>query len=232
MPIEIQQVGDGARTGAVVKQSGAAAEHGFAFGSGRVGETEARSEIGGDVVEVVLPVVADSGGHGKIWAQAEGVFDKSGNDLLDERHMAASLLNRDGLRAVRRVIGEAGERIETLREAVVCETAAADIGDVDTKFELVPAAGIGDEVGAVEVAFGAAQVTLRAASGVGAGDVDAGSLGRTGGGVFVVANEEVQLVQQVRRRNVVVGDVDFVLEGRSVGSGFWEHGASHALVLR
>ena len=91
--------------------------------------------------------------------------------------------------------------------------------------------GPGDEVGAVEVAFVAEVVGLRAAAGEGSLDDDGGSVGDRAHRVGVVADEEVELVEQVGRDDAGPGDVDLVLVVGGIGGGFRESGSAGAVVL-
>ena len=56
----MEQVADGARAGAIVEDSSATANDGLAVRGGSVREADARSEVGGNIMEVILRVVADT----------------------------------------------------------------------------------------------------------------------------------------------------------------------------
>ena len=183
--VAVEDVGDGAGTAAIVEEAGSGAEDGAAFLAGRVGQAEARGDVGGDVVEVVLPVVTNAAGEGEVRAQAEGVFGEEGEDFFDEDDVAVALLEGVGGGDAGLVVGERREGVGASEEAGVIEAAAADVRDVDAVLQFMAAVGVRDEVGAVEVAFVAEVVGLRAAAGEGSLDDDGGSFGDGADGVGV-----------------------------------------------
>ena len=57
----------------------------------------------------------------------------------------------------------AGERVGAGAVGEIVEAAAADVGDIDAEADLVLAAAVRDEVGAIEVRFSATRISLCAA---------------------------------------------------------------------
>src|SRR5579863_378323 len=90
----MQQIADRAGSGAVVKDSGAPADHGLALRRRRVGEADAGSEVVWNIVKVVLPVVAQTQIKREIWFQANIVLDKSGDHLFQKSHVSLAGLHQ------------------------------------------------------------------------------------------------------------------------------------------
>src|SRR6266404_5018290 len=107
----------------------------------------------------VLPMVAKADGDGELRIDANRVFDETGDDLFEENEMAVTLLNNDSGWPIRLKVGEAGEGVgaELVREIV--SAAAADVRNVHAEIQKMLAVGVGDDVGAVEMVFGAAGVS-------------------------------------------------------------------------
>ena len=78
--------------------------------------------------------------------------------MLDDDRVG---LLRDGMEG-----GGTGEGVEALRKALIAKATAANVGYIDTELQFVFAMGVSDDIGAIEVAFGSAVVTLRTASGL------------------------------------------------------------------
>src|SRR5262249_14831368 len=81
------QVEDGLWTGAVVKNSSAAADHDFAVLPRRPRERRPRRE-GVVIVKIILPVIAQSQGDLQVWPQFELVLDESSQNLLHKNHVS------------------------------------------------------------------------------------------------------------------------------------------------
>ena len=192
--IEVKKIGDGARTGSIVEKTSAAAKHGFTFGGWSKSEAEARCEIVRVVMKEALPIVAKADGDGELRIDANRVFDETGDDLFEKNEMAVTLLNDDSGWRIRLKVGEAGEgvRAELIREVV--SAAAADVRNVYAEIQKMLAVGVGDDVGAVEMVFGAAGVSLCAAAGERTGNDDLGSRVDAGAGLIVLADEETELI--------------------------------------
>jgi hypothetical protein len=94
--------------------------------------------------------------------------------------MALAGLHQVGGRRRSSIVGGTGEGVCAGAVREVIEPAAADVGDVDAETELLLSAGVGGEVGAVEMVFRAAGVGLRAARGKQSGDRDLCVRGRAG----------------------------------------------------
>ena len=108
--------------------------------------------------------------------------------------MAVTLLNNDSGWRIRLEVGEAGEgvRAELVREIV--SAPAADVRNVHAEIQKMLAVGVGDDVGAVEMVFGAAGVSLCAAAGERTGNDDLGSRVDAGAGLIVLADQETELI--------------------------------------
>jgi hypothetical protein len=76
-------------------------------------------------------------------------------------------------------------------------TSVADVRNVNTKIEGMLAVNPGDDVGAVEMVFGAAGIGLRAAAGKGAGHDDLRSFDNAGAGLIVLSDKKAELVDPV-----------------------------------
>ena len=118
LAVAMEDVGDGAGTAAIVEKASSGAEDGAAFLAGRVSEAEAWGDVGGDVVEEVLPVVADAAGEGEVGPQAEGVFGEEGKDFFDEDDVAVALLEGIGGGDSGWVVGERREGVEPPKRRV------------------------------------------------------------------------------------------------------------------
>jgi len=142
----------------------------------------------------VLPIVAKADGDGELRIDANRVFDETGDDLFEKNQMAVTLLNDDRGWRIRLKIGEAGEgvRAELVREIV--SAAAADVRNVHAEIQNMLAAGVGDDVGAVEMVFGAAGVSLCAAAGQRTGNDDLERRVDASAGLIVLADEESELI--------------------------------------
>src|SRR5205807_339419 len=124
-----------------------------------------------------------------------------------------------------------GEGVGPLVVGEVVKTAPADVWNVDAEAELVPGVGIGGKVSPVEVIFSAAGIGLGAAGGEESGDCDLRVRGYAVRGIVIVADQEPQLIQPVRRELVEMADVDFVLEKVCVGAGGGQRSAADVLIL-
>ena len=229
--VEVEQVADGTGPGAIVEDAGAAANDGLAAGRWSIGKAEARREVVGIVVEVVLPVVADSEVERKIRLQADVVLDESGDDFFQKNYVALAGLQEVSGGCGGGEIGAAGEGVSAGAVGEIVEAAAADVGNIDAEAELMLAVGVGGEVGSVEVIFGAAGIGLRAAGGEESRDRELGSAADAADGIVKVADEKPQLVQPVRRKLVKIADVDFVFEKVGVGAGAGKSGAADVLIF-
>src|ERR1700745_3454283 len=90
--VKVEQVGDGAGAGAVVEHSGAAANHRLAAGCGRVREADARSEVVGNIVKVILEVRADSEVEREIRLEADVVLDESADYFFQKDRVPLAAL--------------------------------------------------------------------------------------------------------------------------------------------
>jgi hypothetical protein len=145
------------------------------------------------VVEVVLPVVTDAEVEGEIRLQADVVFNETADNFFQEDYVALSGLQEVGADdriAWRGWRSAAGEGVGALAVGEVVEATAADIGNVDAEAELMFSVGVGGEVGAVEVIFGAAGIGLGATGGEESGDCELRVLGNAADGIVVVADEK------------------------------------------
>src|SRR5580692_6665217 len=159
----MHQVPDRAWTCPVVEHSSPAADDRLAFRAGGVGEAEARSEVVLVVMEVVLVVVAHADVDGQIRAHSDVVFKEYAENLFQKCYVPVARLQQIRCGDSAGVISGTGEGIGSGAVGKVIEPAAADVGDVDAKAELMSAAGVGGEISSVEVIFGAARVGLRPA---------------------------------------------------------------------
>ena len=112
----------------------------------------------------------------------------------------------------------------------VVEGAAADVGDIDAELDFMLSRGPGDDVGAVEVVFGAAFVGLRSAARECAGDFDLRRVVDAVRLAVVVADQKVQCVDELWRSDVNVADVDLVFEEEGVCAGFGKDVSADAFV--
>ena len=192
--IEVKKIGDGARTGSIVEKTSATAKDGFTFGGWSKSEAEARCEIVRVVMKEVLPIVAKADGDGELRIDAHRVFDEAGDDLFEKNEMAVTLLNDDSGWRIRLKVGKAGEgvRAELVREIV--SAPAADVRSVHAEIQKMLAVGVGDDVGAVEMVFSAAGVSLCPAAGERTGNDDLGSRVDASAGLIVLADEETELI--------------------------------------
>ena len=115
-----------------------------------------------DIVEVVLPVIADARRNGEIRLQAYGVFKNSGDGPLQESDVPIPALHKIGKRIGCVVISKTRERISALviREVIVAST--ADVRHVDSELDHLLACGIRDDVCSIEVILRPPIVRLRA----------------------------------------------------------------------
>jgi len=111
--------------------------------------------------------------------------------------VTVALLNGDGRRGVGLKGGETGESVAAELIGEIVGTSAADVRNVNTKIEDMLAVNPGDDVGAVEMVFGAAGIGLRAAAGKGAGHDDLRSFGNAGAGLVVLSDKKAELVDPV-----------------------------------
>ncbi len=148
-------------------------------------------------MKIILPVIAETNGNGKFAIHADGIFDKAGECFFQENQVPVALLDGDGGRSFGLKGGETGERVATELIAKVVGAAAADVRNVNTEIEEMLAVNPGDDVGAVEMVFGAAGIGLRAAAGKGAGHDDLRSFGDAGARLIVLANKKAELVDPV-----------------------------------
>lgn len=121
----------------------------------RVGETKARREIVGIVVEEVLPVVTETESHGEVRLQSDVIFNESAKNFFEEVKVPMTALDEIGRGMPGLVVGETGECVvpSLIREVVFA--AAADIGNIDSEIESVLAFRVADYILSVEVIFGA-----------------------------------------------------------------------------
>ena len=140
-------------------------------------------------------------------------------------------LHQIGCRRVGLIRRQVGKRVRARAIGEVVERAPADVGDVDSETDLLLSVGVGREVRAVEMIFGAPRIGLRSASGEQSGDCDLQLLVNAGYLRIVVSHQKAQLVQPVRRKLVQVTDVNLVLEKDRVGAGRGQRGSTHALIL-
>ena len=142
----------------------------------------------------VLPIVAKADGDGELRIDANRVFDETGDDLFEKNEMAVTLLNDDSGWRIRLIVGEAGEgvRAELVREIV--SAAAADVRNVHAEIQKMLAVGVGDDVGAVEMVFGAAGISLCAPASERAGNDDLRSRVDASARLIVLADEETELI--------------------------------------
>ena len=170
----MQQVTDRTGAGAVVKNASATADDRLALRAGRIGETDARRKVVGIVVKIILPVVAHSHVQREIWLHANVVFHESAEHFFQKSNVALAGLHE--ISGWRRggVVGRAGKSVGAGAVGEIVQPAAADVGDVDAKAELMLAVGVGGEVGPVEVIFGAPRIGLRPARGEESRDGDLG----------------------------------------------------------
>lgn len=82
--VEVEQVGDRCRAGAIVEEFDASAQHCPSAGWGRIREAEAWSEVSRHVVEVVLVVVTQTERDRKITAKSDGIFKDAAEGGLPE----------------------------------------------------------------------------------------------------------------------------------------------------
>ena len=190
----MEEIGDRPGAGAGIENAGPAPKNGLAPGRGSVRETETRGEIVGIVVKIILPVVAKTDGNGKFAIHPDGIFDKAGECFFQENQVPVALLNGDSRRGVGLKGHEAGECVSAeLIGEIVC-AAAADVRNVNTEIEELLAVNPGDDVGAVEMVFGAAGIGLCAATGKSAGNDDLRCFGVAGAGLIVFADQKAELV--------------------------------------
>ena len=128
-------------------------------------------------------------------------------------------------------VGAAGESVSARAVGEVVESTAANVGNVNAKAELVPAAGVGGEVCSVKVIFGAARIGLCAAGCEQSRHCELRIAADAAHGVGIVAEEKPQLVQPARRELVQMADIDFVLKKTRVGAGAGENGSTDGLIF-
>src|SRR5262249_30306791 len=131
-----------------------------------------------------------------------------------------------------RIVRRAGEGVGTGAVREVVQAAAADVGDVDTKAQLVLAIGIRGKIRPVEVVLGTTGVGLRPARSEQAGDCDL-SIGIDAVDRIVeVTHQQTQLIQPVRRELMQMADVDLVFEKMSIRGRGRKSGTPDILILR
>src|SRR6266404_3996617 len=145
--------------------------------------------------------------------------------------MAVTLLDGDGRRRVGLVGGEAGEGVGAELIGEIVGAAAADVGNVHAEIYKMFAVGPGEDVGAVEMVFGAAGVGLCAAAGEKARHDNLRSVGDAGARLIVLPYQKTQLIDQCGGESVAVADIDFVFDHRRVISGFGKHVSADALIF-
>ena len=148
-------------------------------------------------MKIVLPVIANPEGDGKSGIDADGVFDEAGQNFFEEDEVSIALLDRYGGGRVGLKGGEAGEGVGAALVGEIVRAAAADVRNVDAEIKKMLAVNPGDDVGAVEMVFGAAGISLRAAASEGAGNDDLRRFGDTGARLIILADKETELVDPV-----------------------------------
>ena len=107
---------------------------------------------------------------------------------------------------------EAGERVSASAVGGVVKATAADVWRLDAEIDGVLAAGVGGDIGAVEVGLGPIEISLRTAASEGAGDNNLrGGVGADSV-LVVVSDQEAELIDPFRGEEVAIADVDFVLQ--------------------
>lgn len=102
--------------------------------------------------------------------------------------------------------------------------ATADVGHVDSELQLVLAAGVGNDVGAVQVIVGAVEVCLGAAAGEGVRDHDLLLLVAAGDVVLILSDKKMKLIDDVRRQDEgVAGSGSNVADQATSSSPVFSH---------
>ena len=91
--------------------------------------------------------------------------------------------------------------------------------------------GPGDDLIEVQVVLGLQPVGLRASSGEGAGDDDAGGLAHAGSGRMVAPDDDPELIQQGWGDDQAVVVIDFVFPVLHIDARLGQNKAAHAAVL-
>ena len=135
--VEVQQIGDRSGPRAVEEEACSSANHGLPFRLRRVRKAEAGAEVPRDIMEVVLPVVADAEGERQILLWPEVVFEDPSERGLEESHMTLPALDEIRKRQRGGVVVETGEGIASWLIWEVVEAAPADVRDVNPELDLM-----------------------------------------------------------------------------------------------
>src|ERR1700758_810464 len=112
------------------------------------------------IVKVVLPVVTQAKGEGKVGPDANTVFERSVEDLFKEYHVAAAFLENESGRLRLLVVREAGKGVRSAGVGEIVEAPAADVGRFEAEGHGVLSGSVGGDVCAVKVVLGAIEVGL------------------------------------------------------------------------
>ena len=104
----------------------------------------------GDIVEVVLQVIANACRDGKIGPQPYAVFENSGHRPFEKGDVALSALHQIGERTRCLIVRKAPERVSASLVGEIVEAATADVRHVNSELNLLLARRIGDDIGSVD----------------------------------------------------------------------------------
>jgi len=83
-------------------------------------------------VEIVLPVIADAEGDLEIGTDTDFILDESADDFFPEDDMAVADLLHEREGTTEQIVLQRGERVGAAEVGIVVESAAADVGHLDT----------------------------------------------------------------------------------------------------